>query len=179
MTTAYITHQDCFQHDMGQGHPEQPARLTAIQDALHEAQLMDYLTQYEAPLATDDQILLVHSQQHLDFMKQTSPTHGVVALDSDTSMNPHTLRAACRAVGATTFGVDLLMKKEVETAFCATRPPGHHAEREKAITNLIAAGVLPVLIRVDQERALEVGNNMGITMYQGFLIDDLLNKPKA
>jgi acetoin utilization deacetylase AcuC-like enzyme len=131
--TAFITHRDCHLHDMGSFHPESPARLAAINDHLIAQGLDHYLTHYEAPLATFEQLLRVHSASHLEKLKRNSPTLGIFHLDPDTAMNPHTWQAALRSAGAGVMAVDLVMAREVQNAFCAVRPPGHHAERETAM----------------------------------------------
>lgn len=131
--TAFITHRDCHLHDMGSFHPESPARLAAINDHLIAQGLDHYLTHYEAPLATFEQLLRVHPASHLERLKRNSPTLGIFHLDPDTAMNPHTWQAALRSAGAGVMAVDLVMKREVQNAFCAVRPPGHHAERETAM----------------------------------------------
>ncbi len=128
-TTAFITHRDCLLHDMGAHHPECPSRLTAINDHLIAQGLDAYFVYYDAPLATLEQLLRVHPATHLERLKRASPEQGVVHLDPDTAMNPHTWQAALRSAGAGIQAVDLVMKREVENAFCAIRPPGHHAER--------------------------------------------------
>ena len=132
-STAFITHRDCHLHDMGSHHPECPARLSAINDHLIAQGLDHYLAHYEAPLASFGQLLRVHSAAHLDRLKLSSPAHGIVHLDPDTAMNPHTWLAALRAAGAGVMAVDLVMAGEVQNAFCAVRPPGHHAERATAM----------------------------------------------
>ena len=131
--TAFITHRDCHLHDMGSFHPESPARLAAINDHLIAQGLDHYLTHYEAPLATFEQLLRVHPASHLERLKRNSPTLGIFHLDPDTAMNPHTWQAALRSAGAGVMAVDLVMAREVQNAFCAVRPPGHHAERESAM----------------------------------------------
>ncbi|MER2504361.1 MAG: histone deacetylase family protein [Azonexus sp.] len=128
-TTAFITHRDCLLHDMGTHHPECPQRLTAISDHLIAQGIDAYFNYHDAPLATFEQLLRVHPASHLERIKRASPTHGVVHLDPDTAMNPHTWQAALRAAGAGCQAVDLVMSAECENAFCAVRPPGHHAER--------------------------------------------------
>ncbi len=133
MSIGFITHFSFRLHDMGQGHPESPQRLSAIEDALIAARLMDFLTLYEAPMAEDQDILLVHDQEYLQYLKKQAPEKGLVSLDVDTALGPHSLQAAYRAVGAAVMGVDLLMKGEVKHCFCAVRPPGHHAERDRAM----------------------------------------------
>ncbi|NLF55362.1 MAG: histone deacetylase family protein [Thauera phenolivorans] len=132
-TTAYITHRDCSLHGMGQFHPESPDRLSAINDRLIAAGLDLYLSFYDAPQATREQIVRVHPESHLDALLAQVPEHGIHHVDPDTAMNPNTMQAALRSAGAGVLAVDLVMKGEVENAFCAIRPPGHHAERTKAM----------------------------------------------
>ena len=133
MSTAYITHRDCLLHDMGAHHPECPARLSAIQDQLIASGLINYVQQMEAPKATREQIERVHAPAYLDAIEDASPSHGVVHLDPDTAMNPHTLNAALRAAGAGVLATNQVMGGKAENAFCAVRPPGHHAERARAM----------------------------------------------
>ena len=128
-TTAFITHRDCLLHDMGTHHPECPQRLTAINDHLIAQGIYAYFNYHDAPLASFEQLLRVHPASHLERIKRASPSHGIVHLDPDTAMNPHTWQAALRAAGAGCHAVDLVMGHECENAFCAVRPPGHHAER--------------------------------------------------
>ncbi|MEO8411605.1 MAG: histone deacetylase family protein [Propionivibrio sp.] len=132
-STAFITHRDCHLHDMGSFHPECPARLSAISDHLIAQGLDHFFVFHDAPLATFPQLLRVHSAAHLERLKRVAPTLGIVHLDPDTAMNPHTWQAALRAAGAGVMAVDLIMAGEVQNAFCAVRPPGHHAERETAM----------------------------------------------
>ncbi len=134
LATAFITHQDCHLHEMGSLHPESPARLVAIEDALSEgSRLIDLLRHYEAPLGDREHILAVHSRDYLEKIERMSPQTGLVYIDPDTAMNPYSLNAAYRSVGAMTLAVDLVMKKEVNNAFCSVRPPGHHAEHNEAM----------------------------------------------
>lgn len=149
MTTAYITHDDCLLHDPGEHHPESPRRLSVIHDALHEAQLFDHLRHCQAPLAQDNDILLAHSRKHLEFLTDNRPEQGTFEIDPDTRISPGTLTAAYRAVGAVLHGVNLILQGEVDNAFCAVRPPGHHAERNRAMGfcffNNVAIGALYAL----------------------------------
>jgi acetoin utilization deacetylase AcuC-like enzyme len=131
MTTAFITHADCLKHDMGAHHPERPARLTAIEDQLIASGVGQYLTRYEAPLATDEQLTRVHPPDYVRAIRDAAPHAGTVHLDPDTAMNPWTLQAALRAAGAAVLAVDLVLEKKVTSAFCAVRPPGHHACRAR------------------------------------------------
>jgi acetoin utilization deacetylase AcuC-like enzyme len=129
MPAAFITHPDCLKHDMGAHHPEQPARLSAIEDQLIASGVAPHLAHYEAPLATDEQLARVHPLEYVHAIRDASPSRGTVHLDPDTAMNPHSLQAALRAAGAAVLAVDLVLTGKAKTAFCAVRPPGHHACR--------------------------------------------------
>lgn len=133
MTIAYITHRDCLLHDMGSHHPECPERLGAIQDRLIAAGLDIYLSYHDAPAATMEQLLRAHPKSYVDMIHASVPEHGIHHLDPDTAMCPGTLKAALRAAGAGVLATDLVMKKEVPAAFCAVRPPGHHAEHARSM----------------------------------------------
>ena len=133
MRTAFVTHADCLRHDMGAYHPERPARLAAIDDQLIAAGIAPYLERHEAPLATDEELARVHPPEYVRAIREAAPEEGTVHLDPDTAMNPHSLNAALRAAGAAVLATDLVMQKKVSTAFCAVRPPGHHACRARAM----------------------------------------------
>jgi len=132
-STAFITHRDCSLHDIGAYHPESPARLAAISDHLIAQGLDHYFVFHDAPLASFEQLMRIHPASHLERLKRASPALGVVHIDPDTAMNPHTWQAALRAAGAGVLAVDLVMSGEVQNAFCSVRPPGHHAGRENAM----------------------------------------------
>lgn len=133
MTIAFITHRDCLLHNMGTHHPESPERLAAIQDRLIAAGLDIYLTYHDAPQAENAHLRLAHPQSYIDMITASVPAEGIHHLDPDTAMCPGTLKAALRAAGAGILATDLVMKKEVPAAFCAVRPPGHHAEHARAM----------------------------------------------
>ena len=133
MKTAFITHRDCWQHDMGAHHPECPDRLGAINDRLISAGLDLHLEFHDAPLADMEQLLRVHPREHVEMIEQSAPRHGIVHLDPDTAMNAGTWNAALRSAGAGVLATDLVMRGEVSTAFCGVRPPGHHAEQAKVM----------------------------------------------
>ena len=133
MPSAYVTHADCLRHDMGAYHPERPARLGAIDDQLISSGIGEHLKRYDAPLATDEQICRVHPREYVQAIREIAPREGTVHLDPDTAMNPWSLKAALRAAGAGVLATDLVLKKEVNSAFCAVRPPGHHACRARAM----------------------------------------------
>jgi acetoin utilization deacetylase AcuC-like enzyme len=149
MQTAYISHPLCLKHDMGAYHPESPARINAIEDQLIASGLMHYLQHHDAPAATREQLMRVHDSDYIDSIESSSPPQGIVQLDGDTAMNPYSYQAALRAAGAVVLGVDLVMGKKVENAFCNIRPPGHHAERARAmgfcIFNNVAVGAAHAL----------------------------------
>jgi acetoin utilization deacetylase AcuC-like enzyme len=149
MTTAFITHADCLKHDMGYGHPEQPARLTAIEDQLIASGVEQYLQRHEAPLALDEQLARAHSIEYVRAVYELAPSEGTVHLDPDTAMNPHSLDAALRAAGAAVLATDLVIGGKVDSAFCAVRPPGHHACRARpmgfCIFNNVAVAALHAL----------------------------------
>lgn len=135
MNTAYITHPDCLKHEMFDGHPEEPARLLAIQNQLQSKQLWDFLEHFEPSDAKRGALLRAHSKQHVDRIFNNAPKAGEPRfhVDPDTYMNEHSLAAALKAAGSGTMAVDLIMQKKIDNAFCATRPPGHHAERNDAM----------------------------------------------
>jgi acetoin utilization deacetylase AcuC-like enzyme len=140
--TAYFTHRDCWKHEMGAGHPECPERLDAIEDRLLMTGVGDALDRREAPQASLADLELAHGrmliaalrglgEQLADEIAAGGPTHAQI--DPDTSMNVNTWNAALRAAGATLAATDAVLAGEAENAFCAVRPPGHHACRDKAM----------------------------------------------
>lgn len=149
MLTAFISHPQCFMHETGEGHPESPNRLHAIEDRLIEAQLYYLLRHIEACEVTREQLLRVHDAAYLDAL-EADPVHtGLRHLDPETVIGSHSLQAARRAAGAPIVAVDRIMQGELDNAFCAVRPPGHHALRGQAmgfcIYNNIAVGVAHAL----------------------------------
>ena len=131
LATAFVTHSDCLKHEMGAHHPERPARLTAIEDQLIASGVGQYLARYDAPLATDEHLARVHPPEYVRAIREVAPRAGTIHLDPDTAMNPYSLQAALRAAGAAVHAVDLVLQNKVRTAFCAVRPPGHHACRAR------------------------------------------------
>ncbi|MEP6656722.1 MAG: histone deacetylase family protein [Betaproteobacteria bacterium] len=156
MPTAYITHPSSLLHDMGPYHPECPDRLRAIDDALVTAGLDGSLRRFTAEPADRDHLERVHSAQYLDEIEAASPESGLHYLDPDTALNAHSLSAARHAAGAVVMGTDLVMRGECRRAFCAVRPPGHHAERRRAmgfcIFNSVAVGAAHALAAHDVAR---------------------------
>lgn len=133
MSTAFITHRDCMLHDMGAHHPECPERLSAINDRLIASGLDRYLDHYEAPQAQIEQLIRVHPRSYVEHILDSVPERGIHHLDPDTAMCPDSVKAALRAAGAGVMATDLVMRGEAANGFCAVRPPGHHAERARAM----------------------------------------------
>jgi acetoin utilization deacetylase AcuC-like enzyme len=128
MTVLLYTHRACQQHDPGPQHPECPDRLRAVLRALETEEFSDLLRD-EAPRATVEQLTRVHPPRYVEAILGIRPeADDSVALDADTVMNWASAEAALRAAGAAVAGVDAVCRGEVRRVFCATRPPGHHAE---------------------------------------------------
>lgn len=132
--TAYFTHPSFLLHEMGAGHPESPARLQAIDEALQSTGLVDELQCVEARAARWDELALAHTPAYLGRLRERlSAVHEVVQLDPDTAANPHTLTAALHAAGAALQATEWVCQGRVQNAFAAVRPPGHHATRDRAM----------------------------------------------
>ena len=156
MTTAYISHPDFMKHEMGRHHPECPERIQAIEDQLIQSRLDGHLKRIDPPLATEADITRVHSEDHLAFIKSKAPTSGYAMIDGDTIMNSSTWKVSLRAAGAAIAAVDAVMKGEVNNAFCAVRPPGHHAEPHRSmgfcVFNTIAIATRYAIEQYDLDR---------------------------
>jgi acetoin utilization deacetylase AcuC-like enzyme len=127
LTTLLITHPATLAHEMGEGHPERPDRLRAIERAL-ESESFQMLARDAAPRADLATIARVHPQNYIEAIHAATPTQGRRSLDPDTSMSPGSYEAALRAAGGAVFAVDEVMGGKARNAFVAARPPGHHAE---------------------------------------------------
>jgi acetoin utilization deacetylase AcuC-like enzyme len=127
VTTLLISHPACLAHDMGEGHPEQPERLRAVERAF-ESEVFQMLARDSAPRGEIAAIARVHPLEYIEALRAATPTQGHTVIDQDTSMSPGTFEAALRSAGGATFAVDEVMTRKVRNAFVATRPPGHHAE---------------------------------------------------
>jgi acetoin utilization deacetylase AcuC-like enzyme len=132
MTTLLLTHPACLLHDTGYGHPERADRLRAIDDAL-AAPAFKPLKREEAPLADLAAIERLHPQAHVEMVRAAIPARDHAWLDPDTVVSPGSWEAALRATGATIYAVDQVMAGKADNAFCAVRPPGHHAEPSRAM----------------------------------------------
>ena len=127
-----FTHAASLRHVTPPGHPERTDRIKAINQILASPHFSD-LVRCEAPLGRDEDILRAHAYEHLERIRAVAPAEGFESLDPDTAMSPGTLEAALRCVGAATAAVDAVFRGEADNAFCAMRPPGHHAESRRAM----------------------------------------------
>ena len=143
MTVALYSHPSCLEHDPGPGHPESPARLAAVLEALADPRFAA-LPRLQAPQATREQIARVHARELIDSVTDDPPRTGWRRLDPDTVMSPASADAALRAAGAVCAAVDAVVGGAHRRAFCAVRPPGHHATHDTAmgfcLFNSVAVG---------------------------------------
>lgn len=174
MSTAYISHPDCHAHDTGQEHPECASRLSAIEDKLLQSGISDFLRHVDAPEVTQAQLLRAHTPGYLAMIDAMMPKQGYARLDPDTVVSPETLPAAKRAAGAVVAAVDMIMSGDIQNAFCSVRPPGHHAERSRAlgfcIFNNLAVGATHALEQHGVKRLAVVD----FDVHQGNGTEDIL-----
>ncbi len=155
--TAFISHPDTLLHVMDGSHPESPARITAIKNAVLNSPLKKKLHLHEATKADKAALLRVHSRQYVDYIFGIAPKAGIVRLDADTAMGPMSLSATLHATGAVINATDLVMQGKVDNAFCCIRPPGHHAGRANSagfcIFNHVAVGAAYAMEKYQLKRA--------------------------
>ncbi len=155
MSVCIIGHSACAKHEMGQFHPESPARLKAITQHLADSPFYAQLDFLNAEKARREHILLAHESAYVNDIFSRTPTSGSIQLDPDTSMNRFSLNAALYSAGAAIKAVDTLFKGKHCRAFCATRPPGHHAERSKAMGFCIFNNIAIAAIYAQQKYKCE------------------------
>ncbi len=145
MTTALYTHASSAEHDTGEGHPERIERIEAVNAAL-SGESWAALRRSDAPRATPDQLKRVHVGGYVDLVLDNIPEQGYARLDADTVLSPGTGEAALRAAGAIIAAVDDVVAGTADNAFCAVRPPGHHAEPQRGmgfcLFNNVAIGAM-------------------------------------
>ena len=132
MTTLLYTHESCIEHDTGSHHPERPDRLRAVLSTLSDEEFGS-LDWRQAPAGSAEDLERVHPGDHVAAILDAVPASGHVSLDPDTIMSPASGDAALHAAGALCAAVDAVLTGESRTAFCAVRPPGHHAEPVRAM----------------------------------------------
>jgi acetoin utilization deacetylase AcuC-like enzyme len=158
MGFALISHPDCLLHEMGPLHPEQPARIQVIDEAISTSPLSKKAKKILAPQAACMDLYRVHDKNYVDQIFEVSPSIGSFILDGDTMMNPYTLQAALHAAGSVIYAIDSIMSNEFKVAFCNVRPPGHHAMKDQAmgfcIFNNVAVGVARALAIYQLRRIL-------------------------
>ena len=130
---GFVSHSAYLEHEMGAGHPESPERLRAIRSHLESTGTLDRLVLIEPTHASKEWISRVHQSSYIDQIERRAPTSGYAAMDPDTTMSPGTLNAAYLGAGGAMTAVDAVMSQRVDQAFCAVRPPGHHAESNRAM----------------------------------------------
>lgn len=146
-----VTHPAYLEHDMGPGHPESPERLRAILAKLESSGTMSKLTRIEPRKAAKEWITRIHDPAYVQRLEDKAPSEGYASLDPDTSMSPGSLPAAYLAAGGAMAAVDAIMDNQVDQVFCAVRPPGHHAEANRAMGFCLLNNVA-IAARYIQER---------------------------
>ena len=171
--TDFFTHPDCLEHAPPEGHPERPARLRAVLDRLGADGLLDELSCRTPAPADDAALARVHDPRYIDAVVRAAPTEGWLQVETDTVMSPGSLRAARSAAGAVAEAVERVLDGVARRAFCAVRPPGHHAESGSVmgfcLFNSIAVGAAAALERVSRVAILDFDVHHGngtVEMFQ-------------
>jgi acetoin utilization deacetylase AcuC-like enzyme len=152
MSLSLFSHPDMVLHDTGAGHAERSARLGAVLDALADASDL-HVQREAAPLISDEDLRRVHPQAYIDAIEAASPLSGYAHLDADTVLSPGSVRAARRAAGASVAAVRAVVAGQAKRAFCAVRPPGHHAEPGHAMGFCVFSSIA-VAARAAQDAGL-------------------------
>ncbi len=177
--TGYFTHPDCRRHDMGSGHPECPQRLDAIEDRLLMVGVRDALDCREAPLASPHLLELAHTPAHVERVRaladELRDVGGLRSIDPDTAMNEYSWHAGLRAAGAALAATDAVLAGELENAFCAVRPPGHHACRDRAMGFCIFNNVAIAARYALQQHGLQRVAIVDFDVHHGNGTEDILS----
>ena len=179
MPVAVISHPNCSAHSMGEFHPESPARMTAIQDQMISSGLDFAVRSIEATPIERSLLELAHEKEYIDYIFANAPTTGTFPLDPDTSMNPFSLNAALYAAGAAKDAVDLVMSQAVGSVFCATRPPGHHAERDKAMGFCIFNNIAIAALYAQQKYQLKKIAIVDFDVHHGNGTENIISDKKG
>ena len=178
MPTAYYSHADCRRHEMGEGHPECPQRLDAIADHLLATGLDIALEHRDAPLVDARDIALAHTGAYLaelhELLRQVAESGEPRAVDPDTVACPHTWAAAQRAAGAAVAATDAVLDGAIDNAFCAVRPPGHHATRDQAMGFCFLNNVAVAVRHALDVRGLERVAVVDFDVHHGNGTEDIL-----
>ena len=181
--TGYYTHNLCRKHEMGPGHPECPERISAIEDRLLISGVCDALERLEAPPASYSDIELAHDRMYIAAMRGLTdrlieehqaggPEYAQI--DTDTSINSYTFDAARLSAGAAVAATDAVIAGQLENAFCAIRPPGHHAMREKAMGFCFFNNVAIAALHALQRRGLKRVAVIDFDVHHGNGTEDIL-----
>lgn len=166
MRTAIIYHPDCRKHKMVADHPECSERLDAIQDRLLASGLDIAVPQIMTSKASEEDILRVHKQTHLDLVKSKIPETGLADLDGDTWLCKDTFKAAERAAGSGVFAVKQVLAGQLDAAFCAVRPPGHHATEDTS-SGFCIFNNTAIAVKYAQEQGIERIAILDIDVHHG------------
>jgi acetoin utilization deacetylase AcuC-like enzyme len=178
MQTAYITHEDCLRHDMGGGHPECPDRLVAVADSMRDSGLIERVRTLAAPLAEADDLKRVHRPAYVDLIFERAPSAGLLQLDPDTAMNPHSLDAARRAAGAGILAVDQVLGGHARNAFCAVRPCGHHATPGRSMGFCIFNNIAVAAAHALEQPGIERVAIVDFDVHHGNGTEDMFSGPE-
>lgn len=174
MTTAYISHPACLLHEMEANHPECPARIAAIEKHLNDSGLMAQLQSHDSPIADKAHLQRAHPETFVTDILGKAPTEGLYNIDGDTSMNPHTIEAALRSAGAGILATDLVLSGDVKNAFCNVRPPGHHAEIDRAMGFCFFNNVAIAALHAIEEHGIDRIAIVDFDVHHGNGTEDIL-----
>ena len=181
--TGYFSHRACWRHEMGAGHPESPERLDVIEDRLLMTGVFDGVERMEAPQAAIGDVELAHDRMHVAALRGLTDRLGeeqdaggpaYTQIDTDTAINAHTLTAALHAAGAAVAATDAVLDGTLENAFCAIRPPGHHATRNKAMGFCFFNNVAIAALHALQRRHLKRVAIVDFDVHHGNGTEDIL-----
>ncbi|SFC69019.1 histone deacetylase family protein [Pseudoalteromonas denitrificans] len=175
MRTAIIYHPDCRKHKMTPDHPESTMRLDAIQDRLLASGLDIAVPQLLTPKATDEDILRVHKKVYVDFVKNKIPKAGLIDLDGDTWLCKDSFKAAERAAGSGIYAVEQILSGQLDSAFCAIRPPGHHANEDVSSGFCIFNNVA-IAVKYAQEQGIKRIAILDIDVHHGNGTQDIFEQ---